>query len=151
MKTILLVIELAILSPCADISGGSSTPIPPKPMAATVCNCGGTKVMCSCEDCKCSITSQPSYAGFLDRVQRGERLTMAVGVDLPGAIRCDDARRFGIADGLYLCWYDGSVPKMQPTGPSVPNVATPRYDPTTRYYQPAWNVQSCPGGNCNRR
>lgn len=91
-----------------------------------------------------------SYSVCLTRVERGEKLTLAVGIDSPGAIRCDDAKRFGIGDGLYSCWFDGSAAKMQRIEASVPNVATPAYNPVTRYYSPTWN-QSCPDGKCNAK
>lgn len=113
---------ILLLSLGADISGGNGIPTPAE------CNCGGSRVMCSCADCKCAVT----YADFRSRVEKlqpGETLTLTVGCDYPGATRCDDSKAVGIANGVYSCWYDGTQAKMrriaQPTtiNANVPNNA----------------------------
>lgn len=135
-----------------------------KEMKTAVCNCGGTKVMCSCEKCECSIrkptvtevrsSEKLSYKEFYALALSGKISTFTVGTDIPGIPRCDAAagiigtrrdngKLFTITDGQYSCWSDGVGVGIKPIEQSVPNVATPRYDPVTRYYQP-----TCVNGNC---
>ena len=102
--------------------------------AKPVCNCGGTKVMCSCGDkCDCSVkpTASVSYASILARVQAGESLFMSVDQDSPGSVRCDEALGLAMGDGTKIargvywcelvrtqrcgggkCWFE-MVAKMQ--------------------------------------
>lgn len=92
------------------------------------------------------------YPAFENRVRdlpNGYTLKMSVGMDSPGAIRCDDAKKYGIADGLYSCWFDGTAAKMRLIEQPAPNAATiPVFNPATRYYSPVWNQREeyCPPG-----
>jgi hypothetical protein len=72
------------------------------------------------------VPAQPTYAELRQRVERlpaGQTITIAVGQDHPGAIRCDDAKTVGIAVGLYLCWSDGTDARMQRIVPPAPQPA----------------------------
>ena len=55
----------------------------------------------------------PTYTDLRARVETGERITLSVGIDSPGAIRCDDSLHYGVEKGVYLCWLDGKTPRMQ--------------------------------------
>jgi hypothetical protein len=86
-----------------------------------------------------SVPAQPTYAELRQRVERlpaGQTITITVGQDHPGAIRCDDAKTAGIAVGLYLCWSDGTDARMQRIVPPAPQPANVQPVIESRIVQP---------------
>jgi len=79
-----------------------------------------------------------TYSEFRSRVEKlppGQTLTLSVGSDHPGAIRCRDEKTTGIADGVYSCWFDGTQAKMRrieppatTSGNAIPNTLRPWYN-----------------------
>jgi hypothetical protein len=94
----------------------------------------------------------PTYKSLYKRVAKGEVIILAVGVDGPtGAIRCDEAKRFGVKDGVWKCYVskkDGEpsikeyVPDTpaKPEPPTVPKAEEVRPAETVYTQIPVWTV-----------
>jgi hypothetical protein len=53
------------------------------------------------------------YSDIYKMVNDGETVLLSVGKDHPNAVRCDDAKKFGVQDGVYRCFLENSIPKME--------------------------------------
>jgi hypothetical protein len=117
-------------------------------------------LLCAADISGGAATVQPTYAELRQRVERlpaGQTITLAVGQDSPGATRCDDAKTHGIDAGLYSCWSDGSVQKMQRIVPVVHQPANVQpvsvSRPVVTYFQGIGSaivqpLRTCNGPNC---
>lgn len=72
-----------------------------------------------------------TYSEVRSMVASGMSIVLSIGMDFPGAVRCDEATSYGISPGIYDCWVENGRPMMLSKPVSAPviiqnnTVATP--------------------------